>query len=80
MLRKMEQRGLVKHRVEGRTFIYRAAIAEQVAAGGMADDLVERVFDGSLPDMVAHLLKSREISRDELVRLEWLIAEHKKQK
>jgi BlaI family transcriptional regulator, penicillinase repressor len=80
MLRKMEQRGLVRHRVEGRTFIYRAAVAEHAVARGLADDLVERVFDGSLSDMVAHLLTSREVSREELTRLERLIAEHKKQK
>jgi BlaI family transcriptional regulator, penicillinase repressor len=80
MLRKMEERGLVKHRIEGRTFIYRAAIAEEAVARGMADDLVERLFEGSLSDMVAHLLTSREISREELTRLERLIAEHKKPK
>ncbi len=78
MLRKMEARGLVQHRPEGRTFVYRALAAEDAVTRGMADDLIDRLFEGSLADMVSHLLTTREVSRDELVRLEHLIAERKK--
>ncbi len=78
MLRKMEARGLVRHRVEGRSFVYRAAVAAEAVSRGMADHLVDRLFEGSLADMVNHLLKTREVSRAELVRLERLIAERKK--
>lgn len=79
MLRKMEARGLAKHRAEGRTFIYRAAVAEDAVARSMADDLIDRVFEGSLSEAVNHLLTTREVSGDELARLEKLIAEKKKQ-
>ena len=66
MLRKMEERGLVKHRDEGRSFVYRAAVAEDEVTRSMADHLVDRLFEGSLADMVSHLLKTREVSREEL--------------
>ena len=78
MLRKMELRGLVKHRLEGRSFIYRAAVGEEAVSRGMADHLLDRLFEGSLADMVHHLLSTRDISREELKRLEKLIAERKK--
>jgi BlaI family penicillinase repressor len=78
MLRKMEARGLVKHRLEGRSFVYRPVIAEEAVSRGMADHLVERLFEGSLADMVHHLLSTREVSREELTKLEKLIAERKK--
>ena len=78
MLRKMEARGLVKHRIEGRSFVYRPVIAEEDVSRGMADHLVERLFEGSLADMVHHLLSTREVSREELTKLEKLIAERKK--
>jgi len=78
MLRKMEAKGLVRHRLEGRSFIYRAAVAEEAVSTGMADHLLERLFEGSLADMVHHLLSSREVSREELSKLEQLIAERKK--
>ena len=80
MLRKMEAKGLVRHRLEGRTFIYRAAVAEETVSKGMADHLLEKLFEGSLAEMVSHLLSSREVSRDELSKLEQLIAERKKSK
>ena len=78
MLRKMEQRGLVTHAVQGRTFLYSPGVAEEEVTRGLADDLLDRVFEGSLADMVSHLLSNREVSREELARLERLIAERKK--
>jgi predicted transcriptional regulator len=79
MLRKMEARGLLDHRVEGRSFIYRAKVEEAEVSRSMADHLVDRLFEGSLTEAVSHLLSTREVSREELARLERLIAERKKQ-
>jgi|SRR5215831_10682848 len=78
MLRKMEARGLVKHRLDRRSFVYRAAVGEEAVSQGMADHLVDRLFEGSLSDMVHHLLTTREISHDELSKLEKMIVEMKK--
>lgn len=78
MLRKMEARGLVTHRVDGRSFVYRAEVAAEEVSGSMANHLLERLFAGSLTEMVSHLLTTREVSRAELAQLERLIAERKK--
>ena len=78
MLRKMELKGLVGHESQGRTFVYSPAASETEVTRGMAGDLLDRVFEGSLADMVSHLLSSREVSRDELSRIEQLIAQRKK--
>ena len=78
VLRKMEGRGLVAHRVEGRSFIYRAKVAEVAVSQSMADHLVDRLFEGSLTQAVSHLLSTREVSHEELVKLERLISERKK--
>ncbi len=77
MLRKMEARGLVRHRVEDRKFLYRAAVQEGEVARNLSADLLERLFEGSLADMVAHLLTTGQVSREELDRLEKLIRERK---
>jgi BlaI family transcriptional regulator, penicillinase repressor len=79
MLRKMEARRLVTHRLEARSFVYRAAVAEEAVSQGMADHLLDRLFEGSLADMVQHLLSNREVSRAELSKLEKLIAARKRQ-
>ena len=80
MLRKMEERGLVQHRSAGRTFVYQAVIAEAAVTRSMTDDVLDRVFEGSLADMVSHLLTTREVNRHELIRLEKLIAEQRRKK
>ena len=78
MLRKMEARGLVLHRVAGRTFIYRALVGEEQVSRKMTDHLLDRLFHGSLAGMVSHLLSTHEVSEDELLELERLIAERKR--
>jgi BlaI family penicillinase repressor len=78
MLRKMEARGLVKHRLVGRSFVYRPGVPEEAVTRGMADHLVDRLFEGSLTDVVSHLLNTREVCREELTELERLIAQRKK--
>src|SRR5256885_2367834 len=62
MLRKMEARGLVKHRLDGRSFVYRVAVGEEAVSQGMVDHLVDCLFEGSLLDMVHHLLTTQKIN------------------
>ena len=79
MLRKMESRGLVRHRADGRTFVYAAAVAEDQVTRGMAEHVLDRLFGGSVEALVSNLLTTREGSRDELGRLEKLIARRRNQ-
>ena len=80
MLRKMEDRGLVRHRQQRRRFIYEAAVSDEEVTRSMAHDLVDRLFEGSLADTVSHLLETREVSRQELARLEELIQRRKRRR
>jgi BlaI family penicillinase repressor len=80
MLRKMEARGLIAHRTEGRSFVYRAKVASEAVSRSMIDHLVDRMFEGNLTAAVNHLLTTRDVSREELKALERLIAERKKGK
>ncbi len=78
MLRKMEDRRLVSHENEGRKFIYRAAVAAHDVTRSMANDLVDRLFEGSVAGMVSHLLTTRDVSSEELDELQKLISARKK--
>ena len=68
MLRKMEVRGLVAHRADGRAFIYRVAIDSHTVTSSTSEHLIDRFFEGSLADLVSHLLDTREVSRAELAK------------
>ena len=78
MLRKMEDRGLVDHETQDRKFIYAAAVDEQDVTRSMADDLVDRLFEGSLAQTVSHLLQTRDVAPNELAELEAIIRKRKK--
>lgn len=78
MLTKMERKGVVTHRSEGRQFIYLPAVAETDVRRTMVEDLTDRLFDGDVAALVSHLLTEQEIDRDELARLQRLIETRRK--
>lgn len=78
MLRKMEDRRLVRHQEQGRRFIYQAAVSAQEVSRSMSNRLVDRLFEGSLARTVSHLLETRDIDHGELVQLERLLKERRK--
>ena len=70
-LRVMEDKGLVRHRAEGRTFIYEPTYGRDRAAARLLD----RVFDGALDQAVLSLLRAKDATDADLDDLERLIAE-----
>jgi predicted transcriptional regulator len=75
MLKKMEARGLVRHRAEGRRFIYRPAVSEPHVTHSMVSDLTDRLFGGRVSHLVGHLLAEHEIDAEELAELQRLVAD-----
>lgn len=78
MLTKMERKGQVKHRTEGRVHVYRPAIEKETVSRSMVTDLAARLFMGDVEQMVSHLLEGCEVSPRELSRLRTLIREKEK--
>jgi predicted transcriptional regulator len=70
LLRIMEEKGLVGHHVEGRTFIYTAQYSRDENTARFLD----RVFDGAASQLVLSLLRSERISPAELERMHAMIA------
>ena len=79
-LRTMEDKGLVSHRLEGRTFIYQPTYQRQQTTQRMAEQLLTRAFDGAMDQLVQSVLSLRQPTKDELARLEELLAEAKANK
>lgn len=75
MLRKMEDKGVVAHRVEGRQFVYRPTVSEPEVRTSMVSELVDRLFSGDAAALVSHLVADRAIDSDELERLRGQLAE-----
>ena len=73
MLTKMEKKGVVDHRVEGRQFVYRPIVSEQDVTRSMVADLTQRLFEGDVTALVSHLISDQEIDTKELGRLRRMI-------
>lgn len=73
LLRGLEEKGSVDHKVEGRTFVFVPLVKEDVFKRRVTRDLVDRVFDGSAATLMAHLLKHEKVSREEIEEIRKLI-------
>ena len=73
MLAKLEHKGVVAHRTEGRRFIYRPLVNEELVRRSMVDDLTSQLFHGDVTALVNHLLSEHSIEPRELAELRTLI-------
>jgi BlaI family transcriptional regulator, penicillinase repressor len=76
MLVKMEKKGVVEHRSEGRRFIYRPLVSEGQVRQSMVADLTAQLFRGDVTALVNHLLSEHGIDAGELAQLRELISAH----
>ena len=80
MLRVLEEKGHLKHTVQGREFVYHPVRPRRRAGQSAMRRLVDTFFDGSLAEAVAaHIVDpGAEIDEAELKRLSALIREARK--
>jgi BlaI family transcriptional regulator, penicillinase repressor len=76
LLRIMDEKGLVKHERQGRTFIYSPTHTRDRETSRLLD----KVFDGALDQFVLSLVNSKKVTADELKKLEKIIADARKRK
>jgi predicted transcriptional regulator len=74
-LRTMEDKKLVRHRLEGRTFIYQPLLRPQDTKQKLVSRVLHRVFDGAIDQLVQSALSLRKPTADELTKLEAMIKE-----
>lgn len=79
LLSRLEKRGAITHRVEGRQFIYRATLAENAVRKSIVSQVTERLFAGDAPALVNQLLEERGISRADLEDMKAMIAAKEKE-
>ena len=76
-LRTMEDKGLVRHRTVGRTFIYQPIPQREETEKRLVSGVLQRVFDGAIDQLVQSAMSLRKPTANELAKLEELIRQHK---
>ena len=69
MLNILERKGKLKRELQGRAYVYRAAVTEASALRAAVGDLVDRMFGGSSEELVMSLIKSRQIDAKKIAEL-----------
>jgi len=75
VLSRLEKRGVVRHRSDGRLFIYRPAVTKDDVSHSMLGALVDSVFQGDPTALISHLVTRRDVSPGDLDRMRRLIEE-----
>jgi len=75
-LRIMDDKGLVTHRREGRSFLYRPVRTREE----VSSRFLHKVYDGAVNELVLNMLSSEKLSDKDLGELESLIAEARQKK
>ncbi len=80
VLRRLEEKGYVRHETQGRTFIYRASDARQNVAVRAVKNIIDRFCGGSVEQLVLGMVDNAVLDRKQLERLARKIAEKKEEK
>jgi BlaI family transcriptional regulator, penicillinase repressor len=75
VLRRLEQKGYLRHEIEGRTFLYQAADARQNVAVRAVKAIIDRFCGGSAELLVMGMVDNAVLNRKQLERLARKIAE-----
>ena len=69
LLRRLEARGYVSHRVDGKTFVYRAVVPARSVAARAVQHVIDRFCAGSVEQFLTGLVDEKVLSIRELERL-----------
>lgn len=76
LLGRMEERGLVGHREDGRRYLYRAIIDENRVRESLVNDFARRVqglFADDTPALISRLLSNRDLRPEELTEIREIV-------
>ena len=73
LLSRLEKRGVVESRRDGRQLVYRARVAEGDVRRSMVSGLLGSLFGGDARALIAHLVREEEIAAGDLERVRQLL-------
>ncbi|MEN6424874.1 MAG: BlaI/MecI/CopY family transcriptional regulator [Phycisphaerales bacterium] len=73
LLRRLEKKGYLKHRVEGKAHLFHPTVARDHVIKRSVNDFLERLFGGDPIPLVQHLAEHGRIDAEDLERLKKLV-------
>ncbi|MBN1361775.1 MAG: BlaI/MecI/CopY family transcriptional regulator [Sedimentisphaerales bacterium] len=72
LLRRLEEKGYLRHRVNGKAFVYTPAAKKEDVIRRTISDLVERLFGGNPVPLMQHLAQHSGMTDEDIERLKEL--------
>ncbi len=79
VLSRMEKRGWVRHRTEGRQFVYETNVTEREIRRSFLSDLKDRIFAGDVSALVTQLLGGEGVQPEDLNRAKEIIRQKERE-
>ena len=73
MLSRLLAKGILAHEEEGRRYLYRPAVARDDYVARESRRLLDRLFDGRVTPLVAHLAERDDLSARDIAEIEALL-------
>jgi BlaI family transcriptional regulator, penicillinase repressor len=73
LLSRLEKRGVVEARRDGRMLLYRPCVTEAQVRRNMVSSLIAQVFRGDPKALLAHLVSEREVAQGDLEQVRALL-------
>lgn len=78
LLRRLETRGFVAHRLDGKTFVYEATMAPKRVAAHSVRQIIDRFWSGSVEQFLTGMVDEKVVTPGEIARLVRKIGRTKK--
>jgi BlaI family transcriptional regulator, penicillinase repressor len=69
LLRRLETRGFVSHRLSGKTFVYEATVAPRRVAAHSVRHMIDRFWSGSVEQFLTGMVDEKILTPAEITRL-----------
>ena len=70
LLRRLEQKGYLKHESDGRAYIYRAVEPARSLAARAVRQIIDRFCNGSVEELVSGMVDAKVLKKDDIDQLE----------
>jgi BlaI family transcriptional regulator, penicillinase repressor len=77
LLRRLEQKGYLKHEEAGRAYVYRAVEPARNLAARAVRQIIDRFCQGSVEELVSGMVEAKVLSKSEIERLGEIVKGHK---
>lgn len=73
MLNRLARKGAVRHRADGKRYLYSPAVSREACVRTEGRSFVDRVFGGAVAPLLAHFVEDAQLSKDEIAQLRKLL-------